>query len=41
MYNCNGPNLEWSVLWRVHAQLEAHVYTWRLVELHDVPVFTT
>ena len=40
MYNFNVPNLEWSVLWRVHAQLEARVYTWRLVELHDVPMFT-
>ena len=41
VYNCDGPNLEWSVLWRVHAQLEARLYTWRWGTLHGVLLCTT
>ena len=41
VYNCDGPNLELSVLWRVHAQLEARLYTWRWGTLHGVLLCTT
>ena len=34
--HCKSSNVEWSVFWRVHAQFEARLYTWRGAPLRGV-----